>query len=65
MAPSKGTDRQTFRLAAADWREFGEATTTAGTDRATELRAFVQWYLRKPGAKMPKRPEGTGHTEGT
>jgi len=61
MAPSKGTDRQTFRLPANEWAEFGKAASAMGTDRSTYLREFVRWTLRRPGAKMPKRPpiEGT------
>jgi len=26
-------------------------------DRGTLLRAFVAWYLREPGAKLPDRPK--------
>lgn len=34
------------------WKRFGKA---AG-DRTTVTRALYAWYLRVPGAKLPKRP---------
>ena len=37
--------------------EFGDATKAQGTDRSKALREFVDWYLRRPGAKLPKRPD--------
>jgi hypothetical protein len=46
-----------IRIDRDDWAEFGEATAEMGTDRSKEIRAFVDWYLRRPGAKMPKRPD--------
>jgi hypothetical protein len=45
-----------FRLAENLWIKFGEAAAAAGVDRGTLLRAFVAWYLREPGAKLPDRP---------
>jgi hypothetical protein len=45
-----------FRIDAETWRAFGEAVPTA-TDRSAVLRAFIAWYLRQPGARLPKRPE--------
>jgi hypothetical protein len=36
------------------WKRFGTAT---GAGRRPEiLRAFIDWYLREPGAKLPERP---------
>lgn len=38
-----------------DWKRFG---TLAGDRRRAEvLRAFIAWYVGKPGAKMPRRPK--------
>lgn len=37
-----------------DWTALGEAV--GDTNRAGLLRAFVAWFLRKPGAKLPERP---------
>jgi hypothetical protein len=39
------------------WERFGAATEAAGTDRSSVLRAFMAWYCRDPGAKMPRRPD--------
>ncbi len=36
------------------WKRFGRLT---GTGKRPEiLRAFIDWYLREPGAKLPVRP---------
>ena len=39
------------------WREFEDATQRVGTDRSAELRRFMEWYVARPGAELPKRPE--------
>jgi hypothetical protein len=38
------------------WDAFGQAVTAGDTDRSAALRAFMGWYARKPGAKLPTRP---------
>jgi hypothetical protein len=48
-----------FRIDGDEWKAFGEAVPR-DTDRSAVLRDFVAWYLRRPGAKMPKRPESAG-----
>jgi hypothetical protein len=50
----RGTARQTVRVDPDLWEKFGELTAP---DRSTVLRDFIRWYVREPGAKMPKRPE--------
>lgn len=45
-----------FRIDADEWQAFGGAVPQ-DTDRSAVLREFVAWYLRRPGAKLPKRPE--------
>lgn len=45
-----------FRIDADEWQAFGEAVPQ-DTDRSAVLRDFVAWYLRRPGARMPKRPD--------
>jgi hypothetical protein len=44
------------------WDDLGTATTGAGTDRSAISRRFYEWYLRRPGAKLPTRPEAGGGT---
>lgn len=46
------------------WYEFDEAAKSMGTERAALVREFIDWYLRKPGAKMPKRPSAISPKEG-
>lgn len=48
--------RPTFqvRMDREQWMKFGEV---AQPDRSAVLRDFIDWYLREPGAKMPKRPD--------
>lgn len=49
------TPRQ-VRIATQTWKEFGAAAKAAGTTRGRLLVEFINWYLRSPGAKLPKRP---------
>jgi hypothetical protein len=46
--------RALFSVPADDWKAFGDQV--GDTNRAGILRAFVAWFLRKPGAKLPERP---------
>jgi hypothetical protein len=50
--PTKGTPKQTIRVDPDLWQRFGEVVG----DRAANLRAYMEWMIRLPGAKMPKRP---------
>lgn len=38
------------------WDAFGVASEVAGLDRSAALRAFMEWFAHRPGAKMPRRP---------
>ena len=49
----RGADNITVRMAHDLWESFGEVVD----NRSTVLREFVRWYVREPGAKMPRRPE--------
>ena len=40
------------------WRDFEAATGRAEMDRSAELRRFMEWYVRRPGAEHPRRPAG-------
>lgn len=46
-----------IRVATDMWRDFGRAAKAAGTTRGRVIAEFVRWYLRRPGATMPKRPD--------
>lgn len=48
------TTNRVVRVDDDDWDDFGSA---AGLRHRAELiRAFIRWYLRRPGAKLPQRP---------
>jgi hypothetical protein len=63
----RGTARQTIRVDEALWDRFAEAATVDESDRSAVLREFIRWYIREPGAKMPRRPDAkiSGNKLGT
>jgi len=44
------------RIDDADWADLETVAEMHKTDRAKILNAYVQWHLRRPGAKLPARP---------
>lgn len=44
------------RVPDAGWNDLGAATAHMDSDRAKALNQFIEWYLRRPGAKLPERP---------
>ena len=44
------------------WDEFGEATRDHKDGRSGVLRDFISWYLHKPGAALPDRPDAQSST---
>lgn len=38
------------------WRDFAAAAARADSDRSAELRAYMEWYVRREGAEHPRRP---------
>ncbi|MET7369224.1 hypothetical protein ABZS61_25875 [Streptomyces sp. NPDC005566] len=36
------------------WKDFDAATTAANTDRSSTLRAYMEWYVGREGASLPK-----------
>jgi hypothetical protein len=58
MAPTRGTPTRPIRIEPDLWDRFGLAAGQQG--RSPLIRDFIRWYLRMPGAKMPKRPEVSG-----
>lgn len=45
-----------IRVDLDEWGVFGEAANAMDSDRSASLRAFMDWYLHKPGSKAPTRP---------
>lgn len=57
MPNAPKTPHRQVRLDDDMWHKLGLAAVEAGTDRSVIIRALVAWWLREPGAKIPKRPE--------
>jgi hypothetical protein len=56
------TFRALFTIDGEVWKRFGQLA--GDTNRAAILRSFVAWYVRQPGAKMPRRPPEPPHPSG-
>lgn len=53
--PREGNTNRAFRLPDVGlWDRFGNL---AEPDRSAVLRDFIRWYVREPGAKLPRRPD--------
>lgn len=46
-----------FRAPGTDWEDALATADAAGEHLPDELRNFLAWYARKPGARAPRRPE--------
>ena len=57
MPNKPGTQHRSVRISDEDWTDLEAATGTLGSDRGTVIKQFIRWYLRRPGAKLPERPE--------
>lgn len=44
------------RIPDDEWSALGDAARAGGTNRTALLRAFLAWYVRRPGARLPARP---------
>lgn len=51
--PTSGTQRTALRIEPDLWDRFGRAAV----NRSAVLRAFIAWYVREEGAKLPRRPD--------
>lgn len=57
MPNAPRTPARQFRCPDADWTDFQRAAAARGTERAALLREFIAWYISRPGAKRPTRPD--------
>lgn len=53
MPDAPKTQHRSIRIDDDLWEELGRV---AEPDRATVIREFIRWYLRRPKAKLPERP---------
>lgn len=51
---------RSVRFSDDDWDDLDTATRAQGSDRGTVIKELTAWYLRRPGAKLPARPEAGG-----
>lgn len=59
---SKGNPRRAFRYDDDEnWQRFRDLAHPTASD---VLRQFVDYFTRKPGAKMPRRPSADDSTVG-
>lgn len=58
--PPDELEPRQFRALKSEWAPFELATKavhpTGRSPRARVLREFMNWYMRRPGAKLPERP---------
>lgn len=50
------TQHRSIRIADEDWADLDAIAQMFGTNRAQVINDFVRYFLRRPGAKSPKRP---------
>lgn len=55
-ATPRRTPQRTVAVEQDDWRDLDTAARRAGYERAVVVRAFIRWYIRRPGAQLPQRP---------
>jgi hypothetical protein len=59
MPNAPKSQHRSVRFSDEDWEDLKTATASVDSDRGTVIKELVSWYLRRPGAKLPKRPELT------
>lgn len=42
-----------------EWFDFDLAAKSQSSERAAVIRDFIDWYIRKPGAELPERPDAS------
>lgn len=57
MPDKPKTQHRSVRISDDDWRDLLAAAKTQSSDRGGVIKDLVAWYLRRPGATQPKRPE--------
>ncbi|WP_406324505.1 hypothetical protein [Streptomyces niveus] len=55
MPNAPRTQHRSVRISDDDWKDL--AARAPGGDRAAVIKELVTWYLRRPGAKLPDRPQ--------
>jgi hypothetical protein len=58
--PENFTPIRSIRIAAATWDVAKQRAREQGKSMSELVREFLDWWLRTPGAKLPKRPDVRG-----
>lgn len=53
----RATPPRSTQMDDAPWEKFGEDVKAIGKSRAGVMAELVLWWIRWPGAKLPKRPD--------
>lgn len=51
------TQHRSVRIPDDEWQDLLTAARTQDTDRTGAINDLIAWYLRRPGAAAPKRPQ--------
>jgi hypothetical protein len=51
------TQHRSVRIDDIDWEDLEREAKAMGLDRAKVINGLIQYWLRRPGAKLPKRPD--------
>jgi hypothetical protein len=57
MPDQPKTQHRSVRIGDEDWSDLETTSAAQGLDRAKVINSLIKWYLRRPGAKLPQRPE--------
>jgi hypothetical protein len=57
VATKRKTPQHTVAIDQDLWDELDPAARSVGYDRPKVINQFIRWYLRRPGAKLPQRPD--------
>jgi hypothetical protein len=55
MPNAPRTQHRSVRIDDADWADLKERAPDG--DRSAVIKELLAWYLRRPGAKLPTRPD--------
>lgn len=50
------TQHRSVRVKDPEWKDLETAAKDFGLDRAKVINDLIEWWLRRPGAKLPARP---------
>lgn len=57
MPDQPKTQHRSVRVPDDDWADFKVSAEDNGRDRAKVINEFIRWYLYRPGAELPSRPD--------